>query len=191
MGCSEPDLATGNCGDCRGRKLHFDAARALGPYQGAIRSAVLKMKHFQHEPLTVALGQRLAELVRERPFDQEPELVVPVSMHWLARLWRGTNAAESVAGSLAAAHQLPLATDLLVCRRLLRKQSTLLPVERRRNVRNAWRVSRAYDIRAARVLLVDDVMTTGATAQEASRALRQAGAAAVYVAVVARGTGQF
>lgn len=149
------------------------------------------MKHFQHEPLTAALGQRLAELVRERPFDREPELVVSVSMHWLSRLWRGTNAAENIARSLAGALQLPFANDLLVCRRLLRKQSTLLPIERRRNVRNAWRVSRAYDVRTARVLLVDDVMTTGATAQEASRALRQAGAAAVYVAVVARGTGRF
>jgi ComF family protein len=184
-------LALGNCGECRSRKYAFDESRALGIYQGPIRGAVLKIKHYQHEPLAIALGQRLAEVVRERPFPEAPELVVPVSMHWLTRLWQGANAAESLAVGAGRALRLPAAADLLVCRRWLKKQSSLLPSERRANVRNAWRVSRAYDIRGARILLVDDVMTTGATAHEAARALRKAGAAAVYVMVVARGTNRF
>ena len=90
--------------------------------------------------------------------------------------------------SLAGQLGLPIATDLLVCRRWLRKQSTLKTDERRRNVRHAFRVSWRFNIRGARILLVDDVLTTGATAHEAARALRQAGAAAVYVAAVARST---
>lgn len=191
MPCSEYDLASGNCGDCRGRKLLFDQARALGLYQGPIRDAVLKIKHYQHEPLAVALGIRLAELLVKQPFDEPPDIVTSVSMHWWLRLWRGANAAENVAWSVARTLRLPAATGLLVCRRWLRKQGTLLPTERRRNVRNAWRASRLCNIQGKRVLLVDDVMTTGATSHECARALRQAGAAAVYVAVVARGTGHF
>jgi predicted amidophosphoribosyltransferase len=150
---------------------------------------VLKCKHARYEPLAAGLGQQLARRIRELPFDQPPELVVPVPMFWLQRMWRGANAAESLSVAAAAELRLPVAKGLLVCRRFLRKQSTLRPPERRRNVRHAFRASWRYNIRGARLLLVDDVMTTGATAQETARVLKAAGAAAVYVAAAARGTG--
>jgi ComF family protein len=150
---------------------------------------VLKIKHAQYEPLAASLGRLLAARIRQFSFPEAPELVVPVPMFWLSRWFRGANAAETVAVSLARALALPVASDLLVCRRYLRKQGTLRPDERRRNVRRAFRTSLRFDIRGARLLLVDDVMTTGATAHDASRALRQAGASAIYVAAVARGTG--
>jgi predicted amidophosphoribosyltransferase len=85
--------------------------------------------------------------------------------------------------------QLPLALDLLLCRRWLKKQSSLSMTERLENVRNAFRTSSAFDIRGATILLIDDVITTAATASQAARALRRAGARAVYVAAVARGMG--
>ena len=150
---------------------------------------MLKCKHARYEPLAAGLGRQLAQRVREHPFDQPPELVAAVPMFWLQRLWRGANAAESLAVAVAAELCLPVATDLLVCRRFLRKQSTLKPDERRRNVRRAFRSSWRYNIRGARLLLIDDVMTTGATAQETARVLKAAGVAAVYVAAIARGMG--
>jgi predicted amidophosphoribosyltransferase len=110
-------------------------------------------------------------------------------MFWPQRLWRGANSSETLAIAVARELKLPVASDLLVCRRFLRKQSTLRPDERRRNVRHAFRVSWRYDIKGARLLVVDDVMTTGATAQETARVLRDAGAASVVVAAVARGMG--
>jgi ComF family protein len=188
MPCPAADATTGPCPNCRGRKTHYDEARTLGLYDGALRQAVLKIKHAHHEPLAAGLGQQLAGRLTERPFTESPELVVPVPMFWLQRLWRGTNAAETVAMSLAGQLGLPIATDLLVCRRWLKKQSTLKTDERRRNVRHAFRASWRFNIRGTRILLVDDVLTTGATAHEAGRALRQAGVAAVYVAAVARST---
>ena len=84
---------------------------------------------------------------------------------------------------------MAVASDLLRCRRKTSKQGMLLPNQRRRNVRDAYSVSAGYDIRDACVLLIDDVMTTGATGNELSRVLRRAGARHVSVAVVARGTG--
>jgi len=168
--------------------MHYDEAQTLGLYDGALRQAVLKIKHAYYEPLATGLGQQLAGRLNERPFTKPPKLVVPVPMFWLQRLWRGTNAAETVALAVAQVLGLPIATDLLVCRRWLKKQSTLHTDERRRNVRHAFRVSWRYSIRDVRILLIDDVLTTGATAHEAAHALRQAGASGVYVAAVARST---
>ncbi len=187
--CPEHDAASGPCPNCRGLRLHYEEARALGEYQGLLRKAVLKCKHARYEPLAAGLGRQLAEHLRQRPFAQPPELVVPVPMFWPQRLWRGANAAETMAITLARALKLPVAPGLLICRRFLRKQSTLRPLQRKRNVRNAFRVSWRYNVRDARLLLVDDVMTTGATAQETARVLREAGAASVVIAAVARGTG--
>lgn len=187
--CSEFDAVIGSCPNCRGLNLKYDEARTVGPHEGALRQAVLNCKHAQYEPLATGLGWRLAERIRERPFEQPPELVVPVPMFWPQRLWRGANSSETLAISVARELKLPVATDLLVCRRFLRKQSTLHADERRRNVRGAFRVSWRYNIKDARLLVVDDVMTTGATAQETARVLRDAGAAAVVVAAVARGMG--
>src|SRR5262249_44155678 len=119
---------------------------------------------------------------------QLPELVTAVPMHWLKRLWRGTNPAETVARVVAARWQLRLARGLLICRRYLKRQATLTPEERRRNVRGEFVNSRLWNSKGKLVLLVDDVMTAGATAHEAARALLVAGAAGVFVATVSRST---
>ncbi len=191
MTCSVADVAAGNCSNCRGSKLLFSAARSIGPYETALRQAVLKGKHASFEPLAIALGHRLAEVLERSPFDERPDVVVPVPMHWLKRLWRGTNPAATIGRSVAGALGLPLAESALVCTRLLRRQATLTPPERRRNVRRAFRASRWAAVARKRILLVDDVMTTGATAHEGARALLDAGATAVYVATVARSSPQF
>jgi ComF family protein len=190
MICSESDRATGTCANCRGSKLLFSAARTIGPYETMLRQAVLKGKHSSFEPVAVALGQRLAEAIEQSPFDIHPEIVAPVPMHWLKRLWRGTNPAATIARSVARRLDLPVLEGALVCTRLLERQATLTPQQRRRNVRRAFRASRWAALAGKRILLVDDVMTTGATAHEGSRALIEAGAAVVYVATVARSTPQ-
>jgi ComF family protein len=177
------------CADCRDKKFGFSAVRSLGLYEQDVRLAVLRMKHHEQEHLAMAMGRRLAVRLNEHPFLEPPELLVPIPMHWWTRLIRGTSAAETLARSLAASLALPVAGDLLRCRRLLRKQSLLLASERVENVRNAYAASRSYDISGARILLVDDVITTGATCDSAARVLMKAGAAAVYAVAVARGTG--
>lgn len=187
MPCSVDDATAGDCHECRGHKLHFDEARTLGSYQGPLRDAVLKMKHHYYEPLGVELGWLLAEHVALRPFTAPCDLVVPVPMHWLQRSWRGTSAARTLAAAVGRGLDWRVSTNVLRCRRMLRRQHTLPAQARRDNVRGAFRVRWSHCVRGARVLVVDDVMTTGATANEAARVLREAGAASVCVATVARG----
>jgi ComF family protein len=187
--------------------------RAVGFYSGRLQEVVLRMKKAAQEPLTLAMGGLLAEHVRdlqavapamvEEGSSGEPrgprspaalasvaDLIVPVPMHWSRRWSRGVNQAGLLAESLARVLNVPCHHRVLVCRRRVRKQGTLGPAERRRNVRGAFGVAIGYAIQGRRLLLVDDVLTTGATANEAARVLRQAGAASVEVAVVARATGE-
>ena len=84
---------------------------------------------------------------------------------------------------------MPRLSGVLQFARAVQKQANLTPAQRRRNVRGAMRVTSDFDLRGARLLVVDDVLTTGATADEAARALLAAGAAVVEVAVAARGVG--
>jgi ComF family protein len=181
---SHPD-----CPRCRTRRYAFDNTWALGIYRGALREAVVRMKRREHEALTLSIGYLLAEGLGSRLADWRPDLVVPVPAHWWKRLVRGVNSPDFLAEALHAAWGVPAARDLLLCRRRTRKQGMLLPAERQRNVRGAFRVAPEYDIDGARIALVDDVMTTGATVGEAARVLRQAGAQQVTVVVVARGVG--
>jgi len=166
--------------------LRFQAARAVGPYEDYLRNAVLKAKHAEYEPLSGALGQRLAERLTELPFTEQPEVVVAVPMHWLKRIWRRTNPAERLARAVAKHLGFAYAKNALTCRRYLQRQAVLSPEERRRNVRGAFRASRLAKIAGKRILLVDDVMTTGATAQECCRALLAGGAGSIVIATVAR-----
>jgi len=192
--CGSPLTEAGSahpgCNRCRGRVFHFDAAFALGTYRGDLQTAVLRMKGFPGEFLSVATGRLMAERLGPKLAERHPELVAPVPIHWSRRFLRGTNSPEVLARPLGRQLRIPVFSDLLRWRRNTNRQSTLLPRQRFRNVRGALRVSPSYDIGDAHILVVDDILTTGATASESARELRQAGAAKVTVAVVACATGE-
>ena len=186
MPVREPETAD-KCNNCRRLRLYFDNAVALNVYEGRLREMVLCTKKVAYEPLTAAMGTLLARRFREQ--FSTADLLVPIPMHWTRRMLRGGNSSEILAGSMVIQLNLPTAFDLLICRRKTSKQGTLLPNERFQNMRGAFSVSRDYDIKDAHILLIDDVMTTSATANEAAKMLRRHGAAKVSVAVIARGTG--
>jgi ComF family protein len=149
----------------------------------------LEIKRLGNEPLALALGEMLAEAFFQQLVEDIPDVVVPVPAHWSRRWHRGGNVPDLLAEAVARRVRRPMAAELLRCRRKTRKQGTLLPTERTSNVRGAFAVSRSYDLQKAHVLVVDDVMTTGATASEIARTLLRAGAANVAFAAVARGIG--
>lgn len=178
------------CPVCRQANYRFERTTAVGQYRGLMRDAVLRVKRPGEEALTLALGRLLANLLLLRQDHPSPDVIVPVPMHWTRRLIRGVNGPELLAESLSRSLQIPVEPRLIRCRRRTRKQGTLVPTQRRRNVRRAYEAGSRVGLNAAHVLLVDDVMTTGATANEISRELRRGGAARVSLAVLARGIGR-
>jgi ComF family protein len=178
--------AAAPCAACRGVRLRFDRVLALGDYRGQLRQAVLRMKRIGQEPLSLAMGELLFAQCETQLAALRPEVLVPVPMHWSRRLLRGANSPELVATALARRLRIPVARRALVRRRNTRQQGSLLRGQRFANIRGAFRTGAGYDWAGARVLVVDDVITTGATCSEAAATLRRGGAVTVAVAVVAR-----
>lgn len=178
-----------DCVHCKDQKFEWGAAVALARYQGDLSRAIVRMKSAHAEPLTVALARRLFDDRGEAITQLRAELVVPMPMHWARRLVRGVNSPELIAEVLAQRLGLPMKMRALRRRRLTPLQTELGRQERHVNQRHSFRASGRAGLAGRRVLLVDDVLTTGATADEAGRILREAGAAAVFVAVIARAVG--
>lgn len=168
------------CLGCQGRHFAFTQARAWGVYGGALRRAILKLKHKRNRQLGVVLSQHMAASLPPR---WGVELVVPVPLSVRRQAQRGYNPVDLLAGPLAERLALPLAQALLR-QRDTRPQMDLQVEQRWANVHGAFVGQPA--IAGRRVLLVDDIVTTGATAHAAARALRAAGATSVYVLALAR-----
>ena len=178
--------STRPCPACKLHPLRLDRVVRLGVYRDELRSAVLRMKRAPEQPLTVAVGRLLVDLREAMLRDPKFDVIVPIPMHWRRRMWRGMNSPEVLASQLARPLGLPVAAHLLWRRRATRSQADLPPSRRLANVRGALAAAEHRDLAGARVLLVDDIMTTGATSSEAARMLRKSGAAYVALAVVAR-----
>lgn len=176
----------GRCHYCQRHGYRFDATLALGAYEGRLRRAVIRMKRHAEYPLTAAVGRMLGQRLRVEWADDLPDVVVPLPKHWWKRLRRGTNSAELLAECVGRELGRPVVRGGLRCRRMTRKQSLLTMEERRRNAAGSLALAGRRDWAGRDVLVVDDIMTTGATASEAARVLKQAGARRVRVAVVAR-----
>lgn len=167
----------------------FDGVRALGDYAGRLRSAVLQMKRPGREPLTFALAELVWRRFGNELSAERFDAVLNTPMHWWRRIRRGTCTPELLASALARKLDLEHLPRGLKSRQLRPSQGTLGRSERLANVRGAFDAGRGYRFSGARLLVVDDVMTTGATAGELARVLKRAGAAEVWVCVLARADG--
>jgi len=166
--------------------LRTDGVIALGGYDSELRAAVLRMKRPQDDSLSASIGRLLVGRRLELLASAEADLVVPVPMYWTRRIGRGTNSPEIIAQSVSVGLKVAMRRRALVrCRNTL-PQADLSPRQRFHNVKGAFRMRKRLDLDGARVLLVDDILTTGATCSEAARALKEAGAETVLAAVVAR-----
>ena len=179
-------LVEGGCSSCRDTSLHFEQVIRLGPYEGLLRDSVLRLKHARGEALAELLGSLWLAHQGARLREVNADIVVPVPLHWWRSWRRGYNQSRTLAAALAHGLRIPLRARSLARIRATPAQTEQTPAGRRENVRGAFRVRTPSDIRGKAVLLVDDVLTTGSTCNEAARALRAAGATRVAVAVLAK-----
>ena len=177
---------THGCGTCRSLSLGFEAAIRLGPYDGRLRDAILRMKSATGEELAECLGRVFAGLACPRWQAEGITLVVPVPLHWRRRWVRGYNQAATLARELAAGLGVEFAPHALSRIRHTPRQVGASAMARRENVRGAFRGKSGARLADQTVLLVDDVMTTGSTLAEAAKTLKDARARRVLVAVLAR-----
>lgn len=191
--CGAPLAADGDdqpCRHCRAAPPAFDSARAITRYRSGAESAstVAALLRRHKYGLDQSLGRALAEYLDAAPplHAGGYDLVIPVPLHRARLRWRGFNQAALLAAALA--RRLDCALDVATLARIRggAPQTARDHSQRARNVRNAFAVLRPSRVAGRRVLLVDDVMTTGATADECARVLRAAGARRIDVLTLAR-----
>jgi ComF family protein len=189
--CSQPfaGAITGafTCANCRDRHFHFDCAVAPFKSCGVVREFIHRFKYDREFYLRHQLADWAAEGLRDERIAAQPfDGLVPVPLHSARQREREFNQAEAIAELLAKR------TGVEVCRALKRVRYTTTQTrfdrqERMENLRGAFRVRHPDRVHLRHLLLVDDVFTTGSTADECARALQAAGAASVRALVVARG----
>jgi ComF family protein len=176
------------CGVCREDFFNFERARSYAVYDGALVRAVILLKYEQLAPLGRWFAERLAEAAARNGEYLAADVVVPVPLHRERLRQRGYNQAELIARPLARRLGLPCRSVLLVRTRPRPDKLHLTFEERWSSVRGAFAARPGSQVDNRRVLLVDDVMTTGATLDACARALRDAGAKSVVCLTVARAT---
>jgi ComF family protein len=182
------------CGSCRQGEAEFDMARSYGLYTGSLRKAILHLKFHGQEYLGYRLGGLLARAWEVLP-EPESAIVAPVPLHASRRRERGFNQAELLAKGLVRSLRKEKSGLRLATRSLRRIRATVPQIglsvsARRENVNGVFSVSRPEEVRNRTVVLVDDVMTTGATLSACAAALKQAGASHVLALTLARATPQ-
>jgi ComF family protein len=179
------------CGLCRRIEPPFARAAAYGSYESGLRELIHLLKFGGVRPAANVLGRMLAEAITtlEPEFCADAMAVVPVPLHRSKLRQRGFNQAELIARAaikIKPGDRLRLCAGVLQRKRETASQIGLTSHQRRANLRGAFGVAQPELIKGREVLVVDDVLTTGATVSECARVLRRAGATTVWVATVAR-----
>ena len=188
--CSEPFSGaitqTFTCANCAHRILHFDSAIAAYRSRGLVRKLVHEFKYGRHRHLRHPLAAWLAEAMNDpRLMGRRFDLIVAVPLHPARQRERGFNQAELLAELLANRTAIPLRPTLERIR-YTKTQTAYDRAERMENLQDAFRLRKKADVRGLRLLLIDDVLTTGSTLSECARVLKEAGAISVHAATAAR-----
>jgi ComF family protein len=172
------------CADCTREQRSWERARAVLRYDKNSRHLVLALKHGDRTHLAGAFGRWMHRVGGE--VLSGADFLVPVPLHWTRLFQRRYNQAALLAHSIRSAGGPPVAVDWLIRRRRTPPQGRLGTSARSRNVRAAFALRPGRSVVGKRLVIVDDVMTTGATLEECARVLRRAGAASVAALTLAR-----
>ncbi len=176
-------LVAGACAACRQELLRFDGIARVGVYADSLQRMILALKH-DHGELVSVLAPLAAAALEGSRFHEDIEWLVPVPLHWTRRLLRGYNQSHLIARRLRHP-RARISTDLVRVRRTRAQPQAATPAARARNVAGAFLVRRGHDFAGRTICLVDDIKTSGATLNECTKTLKEAGATKVYALVLA------
>ena len=174
------------CWECLVERRHFRRARAFGLYDGALMEAIHRLKYGRHTSLSRPLSALLREIFFQCWDVTTVDLLVPVPLHLKRLRQRGFNQAHLLIRRWAKQDGIAFDGLTLLRSRWTEPQTALSRKERKKNIKGAFVVQHRETIRGKKIVLVDDVYTTGSTVNECARVLMKAGAALVDVLTLAR-----
>ncbi|MDA0691628.1 MAG: ComF family protein [Nitrospinae bacterium] len=174
------------CALCRKNLYTFDRARSLGPYDSVLKQLILHLKFCNQPGVMKDIVPLLAGYFEKKDESWEGFYVAPVPLHFRRMKARTFDQSFLLAREVARTLSLPLANGLLLRVKDTESQAKKTRVERAKNIKGAFQVNRPERVAGLDILLVDDVLTTGATANEAAKVLKRAGAGRVDVFTLAR-----
>jgi ComF family protein len=183
--CGKPLVSNESsiCGACHKNGPYFDGAQSFGLHEGALQKAISLFKFHRIKRLSIPLSEKLSMMKLPHV-----EMVLPVPLHKKRLREREFNQSALLAGEIARRSDIVLMLNTLIRKKNTLPQVGLSAKERRKNIRNAFEVTDPQAVKGRRLMLVDDVFTTGATAQECSKVLKKAGAKEVHVVTLTHGT---
>jgi ComF family protein len=185
--CGKPLAEVGApCGWCLGEGMaHYEWVLRLGTFTDPLKHLIHQMKYYQRWPLAEVLADRLLEQERVKGLLTETDVIVPVPLHRLRQISRGYNQAEVISKRLASRCGVRVARPVIRLRNTESQTNMTSAAQREENMRKAFALVNPRPIRGKHVVVVDDVMTTGATLRSVARALRPARPASLCAVVVA------
>jgi ComF family protein len=181
--CGRPQQQTLLCPQCRHSSIAIDGIRSAVIFEGPLRQAIHHLKYSGRTSLAEPLGSFLIARWQASPLPAD--MIVPVPLHQARLRERGYNQSTLLAGPLARASDLPIVEAALQRVKATMPQVALNAAERKANVQDAFE-ARADLVQGKRILLIDDVCTTGATLEACSHALKRAGAKSVWALTLGR-----
>lgn len=175
------------CKDCRERRHHFERGRALYEYDSAAES-IYRFKYGGRREYADFFGEQIADYLGDFIRAVHPDGLVPIPLHKRRKAVRGYNQAGLLAEAVGRRMGIPVYHHLLVRVRNTAPQKKLNPTERQNNLKKAFNIPE-NDVKLKTILVFDDIYTTGATIDEAARALKAAGAEQIYFVTLACGAG--
>lgn len=174
------------CSLCKGRNLSFDTLTAVSYYHGVIKTLIHKFKYARQKFLYNLLNDILITHKKPKELAANIDIIVPVPLHWLKKVHRGFNQSELLSLGIHKYAQKPISRNNLCRIKNTASQTRLSKTQRHINIHNAFFVKYPESFRGKKILLVDDVLTTGVTASECSKKLKEAGAESIHVLILAK-----
>lgn len=173
------------CAACKGKYLHFETITSVTYYDGVIKTLIHKFKYSRQKFLSEILNDIILADQRLKEIVPNIDIIIPVPLYWLKKRHRGFNQSELLSRGIQRHFFKPISANNLCRIKNTLSQTQLSKNQRQANVYNAFFIKYPELLKGKKILLVDDVLTTGITATECSRKLKEAGVQSIHLLILA------